>query len=473
MKARTHIPAMLEVDAVTSKKAVVSRWLRRWRQRLASWRRPLALTLPADAQARGGAQAVAELTQAFEAWAAAHEGAAVELSLSSHMLLMLADGDLTDAQVLRERAADRWAHYLDLPAGDFDTDWLVQTSLDQARAPVAVACALPRTLAEGLQAVARRHGLALRALQPWWAGALASAWRDLPPSSDGHAPRLWTWREGSWQTQARVSAESGKWVLRSLAFVAADPSDGTELADLVFEASDVAGAGESNQAAEAAEVAQALSRRPRAWRAGWFDRADRTDWAESLNFSGPRVRTSFWSWALLALGAIAVVHAMDLSSQLVASEQATEAELSRLQAHARATPSAAPSSSLDQAGAVSTKAQAPVLQPEGWRSAAQLAAWLGHPWAAALDHADATAHERGISLTGFQVDLAAWGARPGQPLAWRLQAAVPDDAAALQWVQELGPQAELQRRDALLQPVPSERGTLSWRVNVSSGGGQP
>ena len=470
MNAPTHIPATAEVDTFSSARSGVSRLLRRWRHRMASWRSPLALMLPADVQASGGAHAITELTQAFDEWAAAHEGAAVELSLSSHVLLMRADGDLTDAQALRERATERWAHYLDLPAGGFDTDWLVQTSLDQVQAPVAVACAVPSALAQGLQAVARRHGLALRALQPWWAGSLASAWRDLPPPTDGQATRLWVWREGAWQTQARVSAESGRWVLRSLAFVAADPLDRTEAADLVFDASDIAHVG---GATEAADAAQALSQQPFAARAGWRGRADQVDWAESLNFSGPRVRTSFWSWALLALGAIAVVHAMDLSSQLVDSEQATQAELSRLQAHARAKPSAAAVSSADQAVKVSSQAQAPVLQPDGWRSAAQLAAWLGHPWAAALDHADATAHQRGISLTGLQVDLSAWGARAGQPLAWRLQAAVPDDATALQWVQELGPQAELQRRDALPQPVPSERGTLSWRIDVSSGGGQP
>lgn len=452
MSAPTHIPATAEVDAFSSARSGVSSLLRRCRHRLASWRRPLALMLPADAQASGGAHAVTDLTRAFEDWAAAHEGAAVELSLSSHVLLMLADGDLTDAQALRERATERWAHYLDVPAEGFDTDWLLQTSLDQVQAPVAVACAMPRALAEGLQAVARRHGLALRALQPWWAGALASAWQGLPPASDEQVPRLWVWREGAWQTQARVSAESGRWVLRSLAFVAADPLELTEAAVQVFDVPGAEGA------------AQASTKRPH---------ADRADWAESLNFSGPRVRTSFWSWALLALGAIAVVHAMDLSSQLEASEQATQAELSRLQTHARALSSAAPASSADQAGVVSPKEQAPALQPEGWRSAAQLSAWLGHPWATALDHADATAHQRGISLTRFQLDLGAWGARAWQPLAWRLQAAVPDDATALQWVQALGPQAELQRRDALPQPVPSERGTLSWRIDVSSGGGQP
>jgi hypothetical protein len=58
-------------------------------------------------------------------------------------------------------------------------------------------------------------------------------------------------------------------------------------------------------------------------------------WAESLNFVGPRVRISFWSWALLALGAIAVVHALELARQVDAAGQAAHAELERLQRHAQ------------------------------------------------------------------------------------------------------------------------------------------
>lgn len=205
-------------------------------------------------------------------------------------------------------------------------------------------------------------------------------------------------------------------------------------------------------------------------------------WAESLNFVGPRVRVSFWSWALLALGAIAVVHALELARQVDAAGQAAHAELERLQRHARsngapALPATGASGAFvaaaADAGASSANEAAPSLQDEGWRSAAQLAAWLGHPWAPVLDQADASAHQRGIALMRFQLDLGSWGTRAAQPLSWRLQAAVSDDATALAWLQDLGADAQLLRRDALAQAVSSERGTLAWRIDVSAAGGQP
>lgn len=198
-------------------------------------------------------------------------------------------------------------------------------------------------------------------------------------------------------------------------------------------------------------------------------------WAESLNFVGPRVRVSFWSWALLALGAIAVVHVLELARQVDAAGQAAHAELERLQRHARSNGAPALPATGASGAFVAAAADeaAPSLQDEGWRSAAQLAAWLGHPWAPVLDQADASAHQRGIALMRFQLDLGSWGTRAAQPLSWRLQAAVPDDATALAWLQDLGADAQLLRRDALAQAVSSERGTLAWRIDVSAAGGQP
>lgn len=529
MNARTDLPAATEAVASPDHSAQ-SRLTGRWLRRLQTWRRPLRVMLPAGAHAPGQSKAVTAATQAFEAWAARHEGAAVELLLSSHCLLMLADdgaGDasqVADAQALRARAVERWTHYLDLPAEGFDTDWWLQTSLDAARSPVAVAvaCAVPRALCEGLFEVAQRHGVKLVALQPWWAKGLQRAWQGLPsPLAVAGAvdvkqaavadteqltrvTRAWAWREGAWQTQARVSAESGRWVLRSLAFVATDV-DAEVAADVDADQADLAEPtvvqGEVFDAPDGATVSPMVAQSSTSKLSSRLLKKPSSDWAESLNFAGPRVRTSFWSWALLALGAIAVVHALELAGQVEESQQAAQEELSRLQAHApsrspagewsqerdlgrarrsEARPAEAPisaplsaPSSAPAAQPTSPEEHAPTLQPDAWRSAAQLAAWLGHPWAAALDHADATAHQRGIALTRFQLDLGAWGTRAEQPMARRLQAAVPDDATALAWVQDLGPQAELQRRDALAQPVPSARGTLAWRIDVNVAGGQP
>lgn len=503
MNARTDFPAAADAQTLPSRQGL-SGVLTRWRTRIKTWRRPRRVMLDMTVELPVQGSAMPAATQAFQAWAAQHEGAAVELCLSSHGLLMLADEGVLDAggaQALRERAIERWTHYLDLPAEGFGTEWLVRTSLDMGRAPVAVACALPRSFCEGLLEVARRHGVKLLSIEPWWADGLQQAWQGLPPppsevggSGDDEPPvdapqadawqRQWAWREGAWQTQARVVAEPGRWVLRSLAFVTdAGPSD---RADVVAVPQEVFDAPVSTSAAVVAMPAPPSAS---AW-SSLLSRKARIDWAESLNFAGPRVRTSFWSWALLALGAIAVVHALELAGQVDEAQEAVQAEVSRLQAHAQqlASPqegatgrhalatnpvTALAPSSASAVSASSPAELAPALPPEAHRSAAQLAAWLAHPWAEALDHADATAHRRGISLTRFQLDLGMWGTRADQPLAWRLQAAVPDDATALAWVRDLGPQAELQRRDALAQPVPSERGTLAWRIDVSGAGRQP
>lgn len=499
MNARTDFPTVADAQAPSARQGL-SRLLVLWRGRLKTWRRPHRLMLTATVERMAQETAMTAAIQAFEAWAEQNGGAVVELCLSSHWLLMLADdgaAQIGGVVALRERAVERWTHYLDLPIEGFDTEWLVQTSLDQGRSPVALACAVPRSFRDKLLMLARRHGVKLLSIQPWWAGGLQQAWQGLPPpsqvlgsvldeqpaaSGQGEALRHWTWREGAWQTQACVAAEPGRWVLSSLAFVtdagALDQADPIAMPNEVFDA-------------PASAAVEPMALPPSAW-PPFFSMKSPSEWVESLNFAGPRVRTSFWSWALLALGAIAVVHALDLARQVDEAQEAVQVELSRLQAHVQPAshpraheavsgqrastvhPAAGMASASPPAASASSPAgPAPALQPDAWRSAAQLAAWLGNPWSAALDHADATAHQRGISLMRFQLDLATWGARAEQPLTWRLQAAVPDDAAALAWVQDLGPQAELQRRDALAQPVSSERGTLAWRIDVSVSGGQP
>lgn len=441
-----------------------TRGLSRWRQRLSTMRRARVWMAAAD-----GFSAAA-LTQAFDDWAAAHEGAAVEVCLPSRALLMWADPDVSEAPALRERAIERWAHYLDLPAADFDHDWLLQTSLDLGVAPVALACAVPRALLEGLQDVAQRRGLVLRAVSPWWARPLLQAQRSLPAvgdatgdaTGDAAVLRGWVGREGAWLTQAVWAVDARTWVLRSLSCVTAGEGEGVRADDSV-------------DAPEATRPDSAVRQAPA---------RSQVDWDEALNFAGPRVPVSFWSWALLALSAIALVHALVLHQQMAESEQLTQDEGVRLRAHARPPRADGAASGVvpveaaqgGLAGAELSDGPEP-LRPEAWRAAAQLAAHLAHPWAEALDQVDASAHRRGVALTRFQLDLATWGTQPGQALPWRLQAAVPDDATALDWVQDLGPRAMLQRRDALPQAVQSDRHLLAWRIDVGidgdPSGGQP
>lgn len=234
MNARTDFLA-LEEPSVAPNPAALGQRVARWRTRLRTWRRPHHLMLAALPHAPGQARVIEAATQAFAEWAARHEGASVDIALSSHFMLMAVGeaGPGANAQALREQACARWTHYLDQSAEGLDADWCVQTSLDGGRAPVALACALPRPLVEGLQRVARQHGLKLLALRPWWAEALQQAWRELP--SPAGLPegtlRRWAWREGDWQTRALVALHAGQWVLQTLVFLAPDQADEADLAD--------------------------------------------------------------------------------------------------------------------------------------------------------------------------------------------------------------------------------------------------
>lgn len=191
-----------------------------WRRRLSTWHRPVKLMLRAGPHAPAQPDVLAAAVAAFAAWASEHAGAVVELKLSSHFLLMGTDAAAADADALRASVAERWAHYLDLNEAELQQAWCVQTTLDLGAAPVAVACALPRALVEGLQDVARQHRLRLLALQPWWVEGLMAAWLALPRVQAGDeaadAVRHWTWTEGDWQTRVSAEAHGRAWRLREL-----------------------------------------------------------------------------------------------------------------------------------------------------------------------------------------------------------------------------------------------------------------
>ena len=198
-----------------------------------------------------------------------------------------------------------------------------------------------------------------------------------------------------------------------------------------------------------------------------------TDWAEGLNFAGPRVRTSFWGWALLAFGLMGAWHAADLARQAQGEHDEAQAVLSRLER-----------SQQQQGVQVQAAAQAlearqgavPVLKEDGLRQAAQLALWLGHPWGPVLDEVDETARRHGVVLMQFSLDLAslgaaAEGAAPQPEL--RLQATATDDVAALKWLQALGPRAAMRSREPLGEPYSALGGQHTLRVDVTRTGGAP
>lgn len=210
------------------------------------------------------------------------------------------------------------------------------------------------------------------------------------------------------------------------------------------------------------------------WRPMWLASPD---WAEGLNFAGPRVRTSFWGWALLAFGLMGAWHAADLARQAHAERdeaQATLARLERGQQQQGAQVQAAAQAREARQGAV------PVLREDGLRQAAQLALWLGHPWGPVLDEVDETARRSGVVLMQFSLDLSSLGSSLGasgegagpQP-ELRLQATAPDDVAALRWLQALGPRAAMRSREPLSEPYSAPSGQHTLRVDVTRTGGTP
>lgn len=200
-----------------------------WRRRLSTWHRPTPLMLSAGPHAPAQPAVVDAAVSAFSDWALAHAGSVVDLGLSSHFMLMGADPDAPSAEALRASLAERWSHYLDIQPSELEQGWCVQTTLDLGPAPVAVGCALPRELVEGLQGVAHRQRLRLRSVQPWWWTGLLAAWLDLPrlrTDGEGDAARHWAWREGGWQAQVSAEAQGRAWRLGRLTWGVGDVDAG-------------------------------------------------------------------------------------------------------------------------------------------------------------------------------------------------------------------------------------------------------
>ena len=80
---------------------------------------------------------------------------------------------------------------------------------------------------------------------------------------------------------------------------------------------------------------------------------------------------------------------------------------------------------------------APVLEPAGWRRAAELAQALARDWPALLDRTALEAAEQKMLLTQWSLDP------EGQVLS--LQAWARDDDSPLVWLGTMGPQAELRQ----------------------------
>ena len=203
--------------------------------------------------------------------------------------------------------------------------------------------------------------------------------------------------------------------------------------------------------------------------------AHRIDWADELDFVGPRVRPARWAWLLLLAGVLSVMAVMPMVQQ--ADEAVLEAQdaIRRLEraAHQQALKEKAMSRQSVQTGPTG-------LAPQAYPQAARLARTLAYPWIPLLSQVEAAAHAQHAVLLSLSLDLNGMDTRAGSMPDVHLTAAVRDDEQALQWVQAHGASAQLLDRQRLAKPLMADAGPhgshglhapYAWRVEALVPGG--
>lgn len=192
----------------------------------------------------------------------------------------------------------------------------------------------------------------------------------------------------------------------------------------------------------------------------------RFNWAQQLDFVGPRINTSLWGWALMVLGLCAAVYAADHAQHVQHAVDAEQATLHRLQRaqHQR---------QLAQAPLRSASNVDAAWQPEALVSAQGVVRMLAYPWAKTFDQVEQAALQEQALLLSLAVDQDKPLTDARSPIVVRLSAAVISDEAALQWAAAHGDGAQLLARDRMATPAPSPQGDYPWRADVSWVGGAP
>lgn len=95
-----------------------------------------------------------------------------------------------------------------------------------------------------------------------------------------------------------------------------------------------------------------------------------------------------------------------------------------------------------------------------------MSALLGYPWNAALQRLDQQAAKHQAVMLSVSANLSASVEEAKEDrLVWRLQAAVKDDALAMQWATSL-PLGTLERRDDLAIPFTGPAGTYALKATA-------
>jgi hypothetical protein len=205
----------------------------------------------------------------------------------------------------------------------------------------------------------------------------------------------------------------------------------------------------------------------------------RGDWAEQLDFAGPRVRTAGWSWAVLGAGVLALLVVADQGDAQHQAIDEAQAQLKRLskadravrlaraaKAEVRSDKARAKASSDTSASALEVPA-APKLDDQALPEAVNMAAFMAYPWPDLMRDVSQRAMDHKVVLMALSLDLSGWDAGAAPVPTARLLAAVPSDEVALRWAADL-PEGQLKTRSALQTPFSSLWGSFALKAEVQA-----
>lgn len=189
-------------------------------------------------------------------------------------------------------------------------------------------------------------------------------------------------------------------------------------------------------------------------------------WVVSLDFRPVRPRPALWAWAVLAAGLLSVLWLADQADQLQQRQAEAQAQLQRLaRADRQVRLERAVRERTVGASAPQAAARAPVLSPAAADEAVAMLRALAFPWPETLRSMEMSASNAGAVMLSMSTSLDDAGRTAGP--TWRLQAAVPDDAAALGWAASL-PAGRLITRASLAAPFSTAHGLYGLKAEVQA-----
>lgn len=188
-------------------------------------------------------------------------------------------------------------------------------------------------------------------------------------------------------------------------------------------------------------------------------------WVDAFDFLPRKPRNSVWGWALLVVGLMAALHVAEQWHRLDLATHDQQASLQRLERAARQV-------ERTQSQAVGALASDVVWTADSQQQAHRVLRLLAFPWPDVLDQVELAAAQEGVLMLSLAADIQSSSAS-GANTTIRLSGAVSEDAVALSWAQALGAEAQLTGRAPLSASIPSAKGNLLWRADVTWARSQP